>query len=163
MSESTEIESNESTSNTTTTDSTQSENDSKIEPKSNFKSIILEIIRSKTFWRFTVFSLFLINLNAIFRHLDATMPTFLVRCFGSNIPKGTIYSINPFIIIFLAPVISALTTKYQHFDMIKYGGFVTAFSPFFLAFENSIQMTICMVVTLRYHDVCICMYVYALF
>lgn len=87
--------------------------------------IVAEICRSSTFWRFTAFSLFLINLNAIFRHLDATLPTFLMRCFGNHVPKGTIYSINPFVIIFLAPVVSAFTTNYQHYDMIKFGGIKT--------------------------------------
>ena len=79
----------------------------------------------------------LINLKTIFRHLDATLPTYLVRIFGNNVPKGIIYSINPFMIIFLTPLVSALTTSYAHFDMIKYGGYLTAISPFFLAFSTS--------------------------
>ena len=114
------------------------------------QKIVVEICSSTTFWRFTAFSLLLINLNAVFRHLDATLPTYLLRCFGTRVPKGTIYSINPFIIIFLAPVVSAWTSKYAHFDMIKYGGFITAVSPFFLAISTSIWLVLLCYYTLLY-------------
>lgn len=109
---------------------------------------ISELSKSATFWRFSVFTLFLINLNAVFRHLDATLPTFLVRVFGPKTPKGIIYSINPLIIIFLTPFVAAFTNKYAHYDMIKFGGYISAISPFFLVASVSIWATVCMVVTL---------------
>jgi hypothetical protein len=46
-----------------------------------------ELFMSKTFWRFTFFTLLLINLKTIFRHLDATLPTYLLRIFGDDVPK----------------------------------------------------------------------------
>eukprot|EP01033_Poteriospumella_lacustris_P011346 gene11346-8068_t len=99
--------------------------------------IVGELLCSATFWRFCVFTLFLINLKMIFRHLDATLPTYLLRCFGSNYPKGMIYSINPFMIIWLTPIVAAMTSKWPHYDMIKYGGYFSALSPFFLAMSTS--------------------------
>lgn len=117
-------------------------------PISHSWAIIKELAASATFWRFVAFTLLLINLKAIFRHLDATLPTYLLRVFGSGVPKGLIYSINPFVIMFLTPVVSALTTHYAHYDMIKYGGYLTALSPFFLAVSTSIWATICMVIVL---------------
>lgn len=99
--------------------------------------IVAELLCSATFWRFCVFTLFLINLKMIFRHLDATLPTYLLRCFGSNYPKGMIYSINPFMIIWLTPIVAAMTSKWPHYDMIKYGGYFSALSPFFLAMSTS--------------------------
>jgi proton-dependent oligopeptide transporter, POT family len=114
--------------------------------------IAKQLLVSKTFWRFTFFSLFLINLNAVFRHLDATLPTYLIREFGSNVPKGIIYSINPMIIIMITPVIAALTSQYAHYDMIKYGGYVTALSPFFLACSTSIWATIAFVTMLSFGE-----------
>lgn len=110
--------------------------------------IVKELFTSMTFWRFVVLSLFLINLKAIFRHLDATLPTYLVRTFGPGVPKGTIYGINPFMIMFLTPVVSALTTQYAHYDMIKYGGYLSAISPFFLAISESIWAAVMFVVVL---------------
>jgi hypothetical protein len=48
-----------------------------------------------------------------------------------------IYSINPFMIIWVTPVVAAMTSKWPHYDMIKYGGYVSAISPFFLAMSTS--------------------------
>lgn len=117
------------------------------EPKSPITTAKL-LCTSPTFWRFAILTLFLVNLHAIFRHLDATLPTYLVRMFGDDVPKGTIYSINPFMIIFLTPLVAMLTNKYNHFNMIKYGGYVSAASPFFLACSTSIWAAICMNVVL---------------
>jgi hypothetical protein len=75
---------------------------------------------SPTFWRFTCLSLFLINLRAIFRHLDATLPTYLTRIFGPDVPKGSIYSINPAIIMVLTPLVGALCSEYAHYDMVSW-------------------------------------------
>jgi proton-dependent oligopeptide transporter, POT family len=107
-----------------------------------------ELLHSPTFWRFAILTLLLVNLHAIFRHLDATEPTYLLRCFGSNVPKGTLYSINPFMIIFLTPLVAMLTSGYDHFDMIKWGGYLTAASPFFPAFSTTLWAVIGMNVLL---------------
>jgi len=88
----------------------------------NLWVICRELVSSATFWRYAVLTLFLINLQTIFGHMDATLPTYLMRCFGPKYPKGMIYSINPFMIIWLTPIVSALTSQYAHYDMIKYGG-----------------------------------------
>lgn len=69
------------------------------------------LLESATFWRFTVFALCLVNLNSVFRHLDATLPTYLVREFGEHVPKGMLYSINPLLIIFLTPTVAAFTSR----------------------------------------------------
>lgn len=111
---------------------------------------LLQLLRSATFWRFSLFTLLLINLNAVFRHLDATFPTYLVRTYGSlgENNKGLLYSINPLLIILLVPLVAAATTSYAHFDMIKWGGYVTALAPFSLALASSIPACIGMVVLL---------------
>jgi hypothetical protein len=110
-------------------------------PQSAWKTVS-DLVSSRTFWRFSAFTLLLVNLKTVFRHLDATLPTYLVRMFGENVPKGIIYSINPFMIIFLTPLVSALTSTTAHFDMIKYGSYITAVSPFFLAISTSIWATV---------------------
>jgi len=109
---------------------------------------ITETVLTMTFVRYSLFTLFLINLRTVFRHLDATMPTYLVRVFGPNVSKGSIYSINPFIIMLLTPVVAAFTSSYAHYDMIKYGGFVSAASPLLLAVSTSIPAAVCFVVVL---------------
>mmetsp|Transcript_2780 Transcript_2780/g.3851 ORF Transcript_2780/g.3851 Transcript_2780/m.3851 type:complete len:468 (+) Transcript_2780:425-1828(+) len=117
-------------------------------PNNSNTGFLGSVVRSATFWRFCLFSLFLINLRALFRHLDATLPTFLIRCFGPQYPRGTIYSINPFMIIWLTPIVSALTSTWPHFSMIKYGSYVSAASPFFLACSTSTWAVVLFVVLL---------------
>ena len=45
---------------------------------------------------------------------------------------GLVYSINPCVIMFLVPVVGALTTGAAHFDMIHLGGYVSALAPFWM-------------------------------
>ena len=45
-------------------------------------------------------------------------------------------------------MISIITSKYKHYDMIKYGGYITAISPFFMVISTSIWSTICFNITL---------------
>lgn len=116
--------------------------------QTGFTTTVKGIFHSATFWRFVGLTLFLINLRAIFRHLDATLPTYLLRVFGSNYPKGMIYSINPFMIIWLTPVVAALTSTWPHFDMIKWGGYISAASPLFMAFSTSTWAVVMFVITL---------------
>lgn len=113
---------NRATSRATTTTSTAAATEEYEVQSESLWVICGDLVYSSTFWRYAVLTLFLINLRTIFRHLDATLPTYLIRCFGPNYPKGMIYSINPFMIIWLTPVVSALTSQYAHYDMIKYGG-----------------------------------------
>jgi hypothetical protein len=54
------------------------------------------------------------------------------RAYGCDTPVGFVYGINPFMIIFLVPVVGALTTGFTHFDMIHYGSYVSALSPFWI-------------------------------
>lgn len=56
----------------------------------------------------------------------------LRRMFGCDVPVGLVYSINPFMIIFLVPIVGALTTHYNHFEMIHLGGYVSALAPFWM-------------------------------
>jgi hypothetical protein len=41
-----------------------------------------------------------------------------VRAFGCDAPFGSIYSINPAIIIIGVPIIASMTPNVRHFDMI---------------------------------------------
>ena len=55
------------------------------------------------------------------------------RSFGCSAPVGTVYSINPAMIMALVPLIGAAATHYSHFDMIHYGSYVSALSPLWMA------------------------------
>lgn len=55
------------------------------------------------------------------------------RSFGCSAPVGTVYSINPAMIMTLVPLVGAAATHYSHFDMIHYGSYVSALAPLWMA------------------------------
>ena len=88
-----------------------------------------ELLREPALWKYLVMCVLTVNLRSVFRHVDATLPKYLIRRFGCNAPTGSIYSINPAIIILLVPLVTAGTTRIQPFDMIRAGSWVSAISP----------------------------------
>ena len=79
---------------------------------------------------------------------DGTLPKYMVREFGPDVPKGRVYSINPALIIILVPIITAATSAVDPLIMIHYGTYVSALSVFFLAFSTSIPACVLFVITL---------------
>lgn len=104
----------------------------------NYLSILKDTIYTKRFWRFLVVCIITLNVRMIFRHLDATWPKYMIREFGENVPKGTIYSINPAMIIILVPLVTAGTSKIDPLLMIHHGSYVSALSVFCLVISTSL-------------------------
>ena len=65
------------------------------------------------------------------------LPKFLLRSVGCDAPYGTIYSVNPAMIIALVPAVTAITAHVPHFDMVHYGSYVSASSPSWIYFVQS--------------------------
>lgn len=51
-------------------------------------------------------------------------------------------------ILLLTPFIGASTTHYEHYDMIKFGGYFTGISPFCLVISSTIVAAIVMIIVL---------------
>jgi len=111
-------------------------------------SILKETFAADRFWRFLTVCIITINVRMVFRHLDATLPKYSVRQFGDNFPKGAIYSINPAIIIFLVPLMTAATSKIDPLVSIHFGTYISATSVFCLALSNSVTASALFVVIL---------------
>eukprot|EP00934_Nitzschia_sp_Nitz4_P003137 Nitzschia sp. Nitz4//scaffold1_size375055//139347//140861//NITZ4_000256-RA/size375055-processed-gene-0.131-mRNA-1//-1//CDS//3329540985//3127//frame0 len=114
----------------------------------SFIQILSETCSSASFRRFLVVCLITLNVRMIFRHLDATLPKYMIREFGENVAKGTIYSINPALIIILVPLVTAATTNVHPLVMIHYGSYISAASVFFLVFSTSIWACVAFVTVL---------------
>eukprot|EP01041_Mallomonas_annulata_P013312 gene13312-28203_t len=106
----------------------------------------IDMCRTATFFRFSLLSLALLGLNGVFVQFDASFPTYLLREFGENVPKGSIFAINPLIIICLAPTVAVISSHCPDYDMIKLGSYISAFSLLFPVFSTSIWSSVCMVV-----------------
>ena len=116
--------------------------------------IAKEIGRTSRFWRFLLLVVLLVAVRLIFRHLDATLPKYLLRSHGPSVPYGLIYAINPALIIVLVPLVSAYTRHVPPLEMIKWGSLVAAASPFCLALSSSLPAAVAFVVILSIGEAC---------
>ena len=93
-----------------------------------------------------------------------------MREFGDQVAKGSIYALNPLTIIFLVPIVSAVTTNIDNFEAIQIGlhlrliyspflnfvlvgAYLSAFSVFLLAFNTSLTACALFVFILSFGEV----------
>ncbi|KAK1863627.1 hypothetical protein I4F81_006181 [Pyropia yezoensis] len=93
----------------------------------------LGVPQSEAFWRLSLFTFLLVGVRLVFRHTDATMPKYMVSTFGPSAPFGLVYSINPFLITFLVPIVGLLTRHVDSYTMILVGACISGVSPFWMA------------------------------
>src|SRR6185437_2220346 len=91
------------------------------------------LMSQSAFYRLLVFFLFIGFLKAIFLQLDYVFPKFGIRELGLNEPVGKIAAINAIIIIFLVPIVGALTQKFAAYRMVVIGGAICAAGVFIMA------------------------------
>jgi len=91
------------------------------------------LIGQSAFYRLLVFFLFVGFLKAIFLQMDYVFPKFGIRELGLNAPVGKISAINAIIIIFLVPIVGALTQKFAAYRMVVIGGAICAAGVFVMA------------------------------
>jgi hypothetical protein len=84
----------------------------------------------------------------IFQHMHFTWPTYVTRVEGESFPVGKVWALNSFMILFLAPLGTAITRRYKPLDVLLVGAFFTAASPFILCLGSSMTLQITMIVVL---------------
>lgn len=121
------------------------------------------LFRESRFWRMLLFALLITVVKMSFRHLDATLPKTLLHELGDDVPYGTIYAINPALIIVLVPIIAALTQHVRHLTMIVWGSLVSSLALFALAIEVEVWSACVFVVLLSLGEAFYSPRVYSLF
>jgi len=91
------------------------------------------LISQSAFYRLLVFFLFIGFLKAIFLQMDYVFPKWGIRELGFNAPVGKLSAINAMIIIFLVPIVGALTQKFAAYRMVVVGGVICAAGVFIMA------------------------------
>lgn len=91
------------------------------------------LIGQSGFYRLLVFFLFIGFLKAIFLQMDYVFPKWGIRELGLNAPVGKLSAINAIIIIFLVPIVGALTQKFAAYRMVVIGGAICAAGVFIMA------------------------------
>ena len=91
------------------------------------------LICQSGFYRLLLFFVFIGFLKAIFLQMDYVFPKFGIRELGVNAPVGKLSSINAIVIIFLVPIVGALTQKFAAYRMVVIGGIICAAGVFIMA------------------------------
>jgi MFS family permease len=111
------------------------------EKKESAWSIMSEVVRTKRFWIFITFIFLLVMVKMIFQYNHSLYPLYMQRI-GFKFLTGKLYAINPAIIIFLVPVMTAITGRMKAFNVIMFGSFIAAGSVFFMGLGESIMLIV---------------------
>ena len=107
-----------------------------------------DVLKDRPFWRFMVLLVLLSLVRMMFQHMHFTWPKYVLREQGDDFPIGTVWSFNAFLILFLAPLGTALTRNRRPFEVLLFGAFISALSPFVLCFGSSMPYQIGMILVL---------------
>lgn len=91
------------------------------------------LVRQTGFYQLLSFLLLIALIKIVFTQLYFVFPTWGVRELGPGAPVGHLLAINNWFIIFLVPIIGALTQRLPAYGMVIVGGTITAASVFFMA------------------------------
>lgn len=97
-------------------------------------------LASSAMWRFLALSLILVNIGALYRHMDTTIPTFMRRVYGPYAPVGTLYSVNPAIVVPLTIIMPILLANFSPMHLIVAGTWLATICPLFLAISTPDMM-----------------------
>ena len=95
------------------------------------------LLRQAGFYRLLAFLMLIAFLKLIFMQIDYVFPKFGIRELGPGAPVGRLSAMNNWLIIFLVPVIGALTQKFSAYRMVIVGGIISAASIFFMALPTA--------------------------
>lgn len=107
-----------------------------------------DVMGDRLFWRFMLMLVLLALVKLIFQHMHFTWPSYVTRMEGEAFPVGRVWALNSFLILFLAPLCTALTRRQKALDVLLAGAFITAASPFILCLGSSLYHQLAMVVVL---------------
>jgi len=93
--------------------------------------ILYQAFTEKAFWTYLFMLGMLVFVRLVFYHFHYTFPKYGIRVLGEGVKIGNIYGVlNPTMIVFLVPLVGALTKKISSYKMMMVGTFISAFSVF---------------------------------
>ena len=91
------------------------------------------LLRQQGFYRLLIFLALIACLKLVLMHMYYVFPTFGIRELGPSAKVGHLWAINQWFIIFLVPVVGALTQRFSAYRMAIVGSFITAAAVFIMA------------------------------
>jgi MFS family permease len=102
-----------------------------------------ENFQQRPFWVYMAMLGILVFVRLTFYVFHVMFPTYAIRVFGDDFPVSSIFgSLNPAMIIFLVPLISALTVNVRSYTMLIVGTGVSAASVFLCFMPESMALAI---------------------
>ncbi len=95
------------------------------------------LLKQNGFYRLLVFLMLIAFLKLIFMQMYYVYPQFGIRVLGEGAPVGKLWGINSLIVIFLAPLVGALTQRFSSYGMVTVGGIISAASVFIMALPTA--------------------------
>jgi len=95
--------------------------------------IFVGLWRQPGFYKFLAFLSLAAFIKMIFTHMYFTYPKFGIRELGNGAPIGRLWSMNNFLIVFLAPLVGVLSQRISAYSMAKWGSLLAASSVFIMA------------------------------
>jgi len=95
------------------------------------------LLRQQGFYRLLVFLMLIAFLKLIFMQMYYVYPQFGIRELGEGAPVGRLWAINSILIIFLVPVVGAITQRFSAYRMVTLGGAISAGSVFIMALPTA--------------------------
>lgn len=117
-------------------------------PKVSPLVALREVLADNFFWRFMLMLALLSLVRMMFQHMHFTWPKYVTRMEGEDFPVGTVWALNSAMIIFLAPLGTALTRNRKPLDVLMFGAFLSSLSPFVLCFGSSMFWQLMMILVL---------------
>jgi hypothetical protein len=114
-------------------------------------TIMKEVGGDKLFWVFIAFMFLLVMVKMIFQYNHSLYPLYMERI-DLKEWTGKLYSINPIIIIFLVPVMTAITGRMRAYMVIVVGSFVSAASVLFMSLGEAVALIVAFQVTLSFGE-----------
>jgi MFS family permease len=107
-----------------------------------------EVAGDPKFWRFMALIGLLCLVKMMFQHMHFTWPKYVLREQGETFPLGTLWSVNSLLILFLAPLGTALTRERGVFETLFFGTLISSISPFILCFGSSMPFQVAAILVL---------------
>jgi MFS family permease len=95
------------------------------------------LLSQQGFYRLLGFLVLIAFLKVIYKEIDYVYPKFGIRELGDGAPIGMLAGINNILIIFLAPLVGALTLRFSAYRMVVLGGAISAVSVFIMALPTA--------------------------
>jgi len=93
-----------------------------------------DVFSEKAFWMFIFMLGMTIFVRLVFEHFHYTFPKYGIRILGEGARIGSIYGVlNPVMIVFLVPLVAAVTKKISCYKMMLAGTLISALAVFIAA------------------------------